>query len=153
MMQPRLAVPVIIGICLFPACDGKKSAAPGSSANASDFCKSYTQAAAALMSQCFGGEKAAWDALYAPIFDCTRLASDVAAGVLSYDAQKGAQCLELISKVGCEQMDGDYSACDGAVVGHIASGGSCTSALHITPYTDCAPANGQYRKDTTDAWG
>jgi hypothetical protein len=140
MKQPRLAV-FLIALSLVSACGGSKSAAPGSSASASDFCKSYTQAAAVLMSQCFGGEKASWEALYAPIFDCSRLATDVAAGVLSYDAQKGAQCLELISKVGCDQMEGDYSVCDAAVVGHIASGGTCTSALKIAPYTDCAPGN------------
>jgi len=78
--------------------------------------------------------------MYAGFLNCSQLAKDVADGVLSYDAQLGALCLDQISKYSCDQAD-EPSACKTAVVGRIASGGSCASGLNTTMFDDCAPGN------------
>jgi hypothetical protein len=140
MSYHRFSIPCLVGISLLFACDGKKATAPGSSATATDFCNSFLQAATSLQTRCFGGGEALWRDLYGRILDCGQFAQDVTAGRLSYDAQQGAQCIDQIGKVDCNQMD-EPTACQGAVVGTIASGGSCATGLGMTMFSDCTPGN------------
>jgi hypothetical protein len=94
-----------------------------------------------MATRCLGGTEALWKALYERIFDCSKFAQEVGAGSLSYDAQKGAECLEQISKLDCSQSVSEVAACDAAVVGKNPSGGSCATALGSSPFSDCAPGN------------
>jgi hypothetical protein len=145
MTYHRHGLPGLIGIALLLACDGSKSAgprfsAPGSSATAGDFCNSIIQNATNLQARCSGGGEAFWKDLYGQVLNCSQLAKDVAAGVLSYDAQKGAQCLEEMSQIECNQS-GTSAACSAAITGHIPTGGSCSNNMGWTIFTDCAPGN------------
>lgn len=94
-----------------------------------------------MQTRCFGGGEALWKELYGRILDCSKLSQDVAAGAYAYDPQKGAQCLEQISNLDCDQPGGDPSPCNATFVGRVPSGGVCASGLGMTPFSDCVPGN------------
>jgi hypothetical protein len=140
MIHRHLCLPGLVFISLLLACGSSEPTTPKSSANVSEFCNSVITAAVSMQTGCVGGGESFWRDIYSQVFDCTQLTKDVAAGVLSYDPQKGAQCLDQISKFDCDQTN-EPSACEPAVVGHIPSGGACVSGLRLLFFSDCALGN------------
>jgi hypothetical protein len=114
---------VIVGGLLL-SCDGGKTAPRGGAATVGDFCSSFSRAAVQLQVTCIGGTEAYWTQLYSSIFDCAEWTSRVSTGTYVYDPQKGAECLDEISRYGCEDS-GDIHACSVAISGTVPSGGTC----------------------------
>jgi hypothetical protein len=128
MSNPRHVMLLLVVGGLPLACDGKKSTPPGSAATVGDFCSSLSRAAVQLQVNCLGGTEAFWTQTYSTLFDCAEWTSRFSSGDFVYDPGKGAQCLDDISRYGCDDS-GEVSACIRAISGTVPSGGSCKAAL------------------------
>lgn len=133
------AIALVTVAGLISSCDGKKSTPHGGAATVGDFCSSMSRAAAQLQSTCIGGSEEFWTQTYSSIFDCAEWTSRVSTGSLVYDPQRGAQCLDEISRYGCEDS-GEVSPCTGALSGTVPSGGTCKAATDGF-FSACAPGN------------
>jgi hypothetical protein len=126
--SPCHVLPLLMVGGLLLSCDGKKSAPPGSAATVGDFCNSLCRAAVQLQTNCLGGTEAFWRQTYSSLFDCAEWTSRVSTGGFVYDAQKGAQCLDEISRYSCDDS-GEVYTCTGAISGTVLSGETCKATM------------------------
>jgi hypothetical protein len=116
----RPALPVLVAVVLFGACESG-SAFPPASSSFQDFCAGWTQAVAAAWARCTGVPASAVD-----VDACARDEASHAAGRLGYVPSRAPACVHDWQTAPCDKvLAQDLPGCEGIVFGLVPTGGDC----------------------------
>jgi hypothetical protein len=96
-----------------------------SSLSLAQFCEEFTDANAALLSRCLGGEANTWAMEVPPQYSCASLESAVKAGRVTYASAEAAACIAAYPSLSCSDFLIGPSVCSAPLSGTAESGAAC----------------------------